>query len=251
MGVRLAGKVAVISGVASGQGRAACLTFAAEGATIVGCDIDPTGVTVAAVQAGGGTMIGVDGCDLTDAASATHLIEAAVDSFGRVDVLYNNAARAVYQWFDRMTHEEFWSCLHGEIDPVFLPCKAVWPVMKAQGSGSIINTASVATTRVFEPLPGVAHTAAKAAVVGLTRHLAAEGARIGVRVNTISPGVIEKPQSPHWSDPDWREYMLGRHMLPRLGLPTDVAQAAIFLASDESSWVTGSDLAVDGGASAL
>ncbi|MER7002803.1 SDR family NAD(P)-dependent oxidoreductase [Dactylosporangium sp. NPDC000555] len=249
---RLAGKVCVITGTAGGQGQAAAVAFAREGAIVVGSDLRRNDDTVARVRAAGGTIVALDGCDLTTSSAAQALVDLAVDEFGRVDVLYCNAAKATFAWFDDMTPDMFWTCLRQELDPVLLPCKAVWPVMKAAGRGSIICTASLGAARVLEPLPGLAHSSAKAAVVAFARQLAFEGARFGVRVNSISPGVVATPATEaRLADPQWREGMMRLHMLPRLGTVDDVAAAALFLASDESSWVTASDLAVDGGSSGL
>lgn len=252
MSGRLDGKVCVISGVAGGQGSAAAVAFAREGALVVGCDLQSTAATVETVRSEGGTMIGIDNCSAGTPEGVEQLIGGAVTEFGTVHVLYNNAAKGVFEWFDDMTQESFWRAMRGELDPILLPCKAVWPLMKEHGNGSIINTASMGAYRVLELLPGLSHTTAKAAVIGFTRHLAFEGSKIGIRVNSISPGVVESQATAALlQDDEWRSAMQVRHMLPRLGLPADIAQAALYLASDESAWVTGANLTIDGGGSAL
>jgi NAD(P)-dependent dehydrogenase (short-subunit alcohol dehydrogenase family) len=271
---RLDGKIAIITGSAGGQGRAAALLFAREGAKIVGCDVgegyyraeEVTGVseqyrkwtaksgdeTVELVRAAGGEMITMEPCDLTTQADAEALVKLAVDTYGRVDILYNNAAKGEFAWFDEMSHEQFWKCMRQELDTVFLPTKAVWPVMVAQGSGSIINTSSMSATKVYEALPCVGHMTVKAAVQGFTRHVAFEGAKHGIRVNSVAPGLIASPSTgPYLDDDTWRDAFLRESMIQRVGTPEDIAYAALFLASDESSFVTAAIYPVDGGATSM
>jgi len=258
---RLDGKVAIITGTAGGQGRAAALLFAREGARIVGCDVarphpadgnSATDDTAHMVRAAGGEMTSLIPCDLTLAADAERLVRCAIDTYGRVDILYNNAAKAEFAWFGDMSPEQFWTGLRNELDPVLLPTKAVWPHFVEQGSGVVINTASMSATKVFEVLPSIAHTAAKAAVQGFTKHLAYEGSLHNIRVNSVSPGLIATPVTgPLLQDDDWTAGMLRKHMIKRVGTAEEVAYAALYLASDESSWTTAADLAVDGGATAF
>jgi NAD(P)-dependent dehydrogenase (short-subunit alcohol dehydrogenase family) len=278
---RLEGKVAIITGTAGGQGRMAALVFAREGASIFGCDIADTvpGVvqpdaaveeryeipaehrrwteksqagTAELVRAAGGQMSYMQPCDLTIPDDANELVARAIDEYGRVDILYNNAAQPEWGWFADLSHETFWACLRQEVDTVFLPTKAVWPHMVSQGGGSIINTGSMSATKVFPAIPGAAHMTAKAAVVALSRHLAHEGAAHGIRVNVMSPGLVAAPgTSPRLADSEHIDEILSGHMLKRVGTPEDTASAALFLASDEAGWITGVNLAVDGGATAL
>jgi NAD(P)-dependent dehydrogenase (short-subunit alcohol dehydrogenase family) len=271
---RLEGKVAIITGTAGGQGRAAALLFAREGARVVGCDVGPgfyedeefpeppeqyrewtakdSVETVALVRDAGGEMVSLDDCDLTRPDDARALVELALSAYGRVDILYNNAAKGEWGSFAEMSHETFWACMRQELDTVFLPTKAVWPRMVAQRGGSIVNVASMSATKVFPAIPAVAHMSAKSAVLGLTRHLAYEGAQHGIRVNAISPGLVVSPTSRHrLHDAEWLGEMLEGHMIKRLGTPADVAALALFLASDESAWVTAANYPVDGGATGL
>jgi len=271
---RLDGKVAIITGSAGGQGRAAALLFAREGAKVVGCDVgtgyykdeEVTGQsqqyrkwtakseaeTVELVRSEGGEMISMEPCNLTVPGQADELVRLAVDTYGQVDILYNNAAKGEFAWFEDMPHEQFWACMRQELDTVFLPTKAVWPQMVKQKRGSIINTASMSATKVFPALPCVAHMTVKSAVQGFTRHLAYEGSLHGIRVNSISPGLIASPSTgPLLDDTSWTDEMLVGHMIKRLGTPEDIAYAALFLASDESSWVTAANFPVDGGATSL
>jgi NAD(P)-dependent dehydrogenase (short-subunit alcohol dehydrogenase family) len=271
---RLEGKVAIITGTAGGQGRAAALLFAREGAKVVGCDVgegyyraeEVTGVseqyrkwtaksgeeTIELVQAEGGEMVSMEPCDLTTEGDAEALVRLAIDTYGRVDILYNNAAKGEFAWFDEMSHEQFWKCMRQELDTVFLPSKAVWPHMVAQKGGAIINTASMSATKVYEALPCVAHMTVKSAVQGFTRHLAFEGAKHGIRVNSVAPGLIASPSTgPYLDDDGFRDAFLNESMIKRVGTPEDVAYAALFLASDEASFVTAANYAVDGGATAM
>ena len=123
-------------------------------------------------------MVSLEPCDLTTAEDAEALAQLALDTYGRIDILYNNAAKGEFAWFDEMSHEQFWKCMRQELDTVFLPTKAVWPHMVVQRGGAIVNTASMSATKVYEALPCVAHMTVKAAVQGFTRHLAFEGATV-------------------------------------------------------------------------
>ncbi|BCF86357.1 short-chain dehydrogenase (plasmid) [Rhodococcus qingshengii] len=251
---RLQNKVAIITGTGGGQGRAAALLFASEGALVVGCDLDSGAAdqTVIDVRAAGGEMISASPCDLTSPEECERLVQLALAEFGRVDILYNNAARGEFAWFEDMTHETFWRGMRNELDPVFLPTKAVWPHFVKQQSGVILNTASMSATKVFEVLPSVAHTTVKAAVQGFTKHLAYEGSLHGIRVNCISPGLVASPvTASSLEDSEWLDAMLRKHMIKRVGTAEEIAYAALYLVSDESSWTTAADFAVDGGATAF
>jgi NAD(P)-dependent dehydrogenase (short-subunit alcohol dehydrogenase family) len=250
---RLEDKVCVITGTGGGQGRAAALRFAAEGARVVGCDIKPDGAAETLEQArdAGGEMVSLHPCDLTRPEDVARLLDLARSEFGGIDVLYNNAAVAQFAWLDDMTYEQWRSTMVYELDIVFLACKAAWPLLKERGGGAIINTGSASGTIVYRPLPGLAHSAAKAGVIAMTRHLAMEGGAHNIRANAISPGLIDTPASHDFVvDDDWREQMLRHHMLPRVGTPEDVVGCAVFLASDESAFVTGANFCVDAGTTA-
>ncbi len=250
---RLEDKVCVITGTAGGQGRAAALRFAAEGAKVVGCDTKADGAeeTLELVHDAGGRMVSLHTCDLTSPEDVTRLFELAQREFGGIDVLYNNAAIAQFAWIEDMSYEQWRSTMVYELDIVFLACKAAWPLLKARGGGSIINVGSASGTIVYRALPGLAHSAAKAGVISMTRHLAMEGGTHNIRANAISPGLIDTPASHAFVvDDDWREQMLRHHMLPRVGGPEDVVGCAVFLASDESSFVTGANICVDAGTTA-
>jgi NAD(P)-dependent dehydrogenase (short-subunit alcohol dehydrogenase family) len=249
MSGRLAGKVCVITGTGGSVGRAAALAFAREGASVVGCD-----VTVAAaeetselVRAQGGTMISLQPCRLTESSECQALVNFAVRAFGRIDVLFNNAAMAYFNWLEDITDEEWNRDMRGEIDLVFFLTRAAWPHLKTS-HGVVVNTASLNGLLSFKTLGSLAHTTAKAGVIGMTRQLAMEGREHGIRANSISPGLIETNQTrEQLKDPAWANAMLGKTLLGRLGRPEEVANLALFLASEESSYVTGVDIVVDGG----
>jgi NAD(P)-dependent dehydrogenase (short-subunit alcohol dehydrogenase family) len=250
---RLDGKVAIITGTGGSMGQAAALRFAAEGAKVVGCDIHPSSSdeTLAQVRQAGGIMVSLSNCDLSDMARAKALTQFALDSFGRIDIVFNNAAMAWFGWIDEMPPGTFRKTITHEVDLVFNLCQAAWPHLIAAGGGSIVNTASKAGKCGNPNLGGIAHAAAKGAVIAMTRQLATEGGRHRIRANSISPGlVVTKQTKPLLADPEWKSKMMGQIMLDYIGEPDDVAGCAVFLASDDARFVTGADLAVDGGATA-
>ncbi len=251
--MRLQGKVAVITGAASGIGRASALLFAREGAKIVVSDIsDALGQeTVDAIRAGSGEATYVR-ADVASEKEIQSLIKTAVDTFGKIDIVFNNAA--YYVWphgLDDISGEEWDQTFAVNVKSIFWIAKFAVPEMKKNGGGCIINTASMAS---LQPRANCAYGSSKAAVVGLTKSLAWQLARFNIRVNAINPDSTETPLLRKFlaagTDGELEENKRQRtKMIPlgRLVKPEDVAYAALFLASDESSMFTGSALNVDGG----
>jgi meso-butanediol dehydrogenase / (S,S)-butanediol dehydrogenase / diacetyl reductase len=190
MSGRLEGKVALITGTGSGQGRAAALLFAKEGAKIAGCGVHAENAdeTVRLVRQAGGEMYSKAPVDLGDPDQAAAWVEDAVAHFGRVDILYNNAGATRRGPFETVSLDDWRFGMRNEVDLVYFVTRAVWPHMVAGGGGSIINVASIGSDRVL-PVPLSVHGVAKGAVASFAPHLAVEGGPHGIRVNTLSPGV--------------------------------------------------------------
>lgn len=249
MSGRLQDKICLITGTGGSMGRAAALLFAREGARIVGCDIDESSgaATVEAVHAAGGEMISRHPCNLTRSDECRALVDLAIERFGRIDVLYNNAAMAYFNWIEDISDEEWQRNLNEEVSLVFFLTRTAWPYLK-KSRGTIVNTASASGQTTVSTLGAMAHSTSKAGIIAMTRHMAMEGREFGIRANSISPGLTETNQTrEQLKNKEWADHMLGRIMLGRLAKPEEVAQAALFLASDESSYITGTDLLVDGG----
>lgn len=247
---RLAGKIAFITGTASGQGRAAALLFAREGATIFGCDLNEvTEETAELVRAAGGVMSCRNPVDLGDSAATRSWVDEGVTEFGGIDILYNNASAVRNAPVDVMTDDEWHYTLRNELDLVFFACRAAWPHLVARGGGSIVNTGSMqGIVALPQTRGGFAHAATKAGVISMTRELAAYGGKDRIRVNCVSPGMIATPMIDRiLTNDDLRTSISNMQILPELGQPEDVAYAALFLASDEAKWITGTNLVVDGG----
>jgi len=247
--MRLKDKVCLITGTGGSIGRAAALRFAQEGAFVVGCDTTAENAqeTVDLVRTAGGKMTSLHPVDLSTMDGCQRFVDFALREHGRIDVLFNNAARAHFNWIEDITEDEWHQNTRDEVDLFFFLTKAAWAHLKKSG-GTIVNTASLTGHRVFRVLGGLAHATAKMGIVGMTRQLAMEGREYGIRANSISPGIIETAQSrDQLNDKEWGNYMLGKTLLGRLGKPEEVANVALFLASDESSFVTGVDIKVDGG----
>jgi NAD(P)-dependent dehydrogenase (short-subunit alcohol dehydrogenase family) len=251
---RLEGKVTLITGVASGMGRQAALTFAREGACVIGCDVNGAAgqETAHEVHAAGGQMF-FERVDVSQEPEVASLVQRGVEHFGRLDVLYNNAgigpptdgvatevAVDVFEWVMRVN-----------VTGPFLCSKHAIPHLIKNGGGSIINIASTGGIVGGEVIPITAYGTSKAAVIGLTRQLAVQFARHRIRVNAVCPGPISTPiLDPFFADPEVKRQFAARVPIGRMGEPDDVVNLCVYLASDESSFMTGSVLVIDGGITA-
>jgi meso-butanediol dehydrogenase/(S,S)-butanediol dehydrogenase/diacetyl reductase len=249
--VRLANKVSVITGAGSGIGRAAALLFAREGAKVVAADIRPKAAdeTAQMIRDAGGHAMSVE-ADVTDAPAVQRMFRETVQAYGRLDVLVNNAGYGFAATVEQ-TDEADWDRLMAvNLKGVFLGCKYGIPIMRQGGGGAIVNTASTVAMVGIESR--AAYCASKGGVAALTRAMALDHVRDHIRVNCVAPGTIESPYFTEIfakaSDPaTLRKTLEARQAMNRLGRPEEVAHAMLYLASDESSFVTGTMLVVDGG----
>ncbi|MBB5497611.1 SDR family NAD(P)-dependent oxidoreductase [Paraburkholderia sp. MM5384-R2] len=248
---RLQDKVALVTGAGGGQGQVVSLLFAEAGATVCASDVNPATLEqTRALAEQRGLTIDIATVDASSPEQVNGWIDGVMQKHGRIDVLYNNGAGVHMAPFDQMTFEQWKETIRLELDVIYLPTKAVWPIMSKQKSGSIINIASCAGMLAAEGLGTTAHAAGKGGVIALTRQLSLEGAPYWIRVNCISPGPIMGPalQRPYDESPYFRKLFDSTPSLDRHGYPLDIAYAGLFLASDESTFITGVNLPIDGGA---
>lgn len=247
-----AGKVAIITGAASGIGEATALLFAEEGASVLLADVqDERGEAVAErIRAAGGQAAYIR-CDVAVAEDTAGMVRAAVERYGRLDILFNNAGIGRGGAITELSEADWDLVIDVDLKSVYLGCKYAIPEMQRTGGGSIVNTASVAGLRGNARLHP--YNAAKAGVVNLTRSVAAEAAQFGIRVNCVCPGII---RTPIWNQvmtlPEEQQdavfgMMGSRVLLGRAGTPEEIARTVRFLCSDDASYITGHALVVDGG----
>lgn len=251
--MRLANKTALITGAGSGIGRATALLFAAEGAAVVAVDIDDdAGLdTVQAIDDAGGRAVYVH-ADVSRADECAQMVDTAEETFGRLDILFNNAGISHAHDDDAVnTTEAVWDVTFAvNVKGVFLGCKYGIPALRRAGGGSIINTASF-VAHLGAATPQLAYTASKGAVLALTRELAVVHAREGIRINALCPGPLRTELLMKYLDtPEKRQRRLVHVPIGRFGEADEIARAALYLASDESSYVTGTSFMVDGGITA-
>ena len=251
---KLQGLVAVVTGAGSGIGRASAVEFAREGASVVVADLNAAGAAETADQilSAGGQAESVQ-VDVTQKSQVERMVKVAVDKFGRLDVLYNNAGLPQsFTPFEDSTDELFDRIFNVNVKGVFFGCRAAIPQMKAQGGGVILNTASTAGIR---PRPGLAvYAASKGAVITMTKALAIELAPFRIRVVSINPVATDTPMLPSFigveqgaDEAEGRRRFIGTIPWGRLNKPEDIARAAVFLASADAEMVTGTAFEVDGG----
>ncbi len=249
--MRLRGKICIITGGASGIGRAACLLFAREGATVIVADKSAEAAAEVATLAGNGAIPMT--VDVSNSRQVEGMIRNTVTRFGRLDVLVNNAGYGIPGSVTE-TDEDDWNRLMAvNVTGVFLGCKYAIPEMRASGGGSIVNTASVVAAIGIRDR--AAYCASKGAVAALTRAMALDHVADNIRINAVAPGTVDSPyfqqmfaKSEHAAE--LRRQLESRQAMNRLGRPEEIANGILFLASDEASFMTGAILTIDGGMTA-
>lgn len=251
MSERLKNKACLVTGGGSGIGRATCLLFAREGAKVAVADKSPHAAQAVAKEIGANAL--AIEADVADSASVQAMIDATVKKFGRLDVLINNAGYGIPGSVTETSEHDWDRLMAVNVNGVFYGCKYAIPVMKKQGGGVIVSTASIVATVGIRNR--AAYCASKGAVAALTRAMALDHVADNIRVNCVAPGTIETPyfdeifrksERPQ----ELRRELEARQAMNRLGKPEEIANAFLFLASDESSFCTGSMLTVDGGMTA-
>lgn len=245
--MRLKNKVAIITGGGTGIGKGIACTFAKEGAYVVICGRrkEPLEETVKNIKDAGGEAI-YSIADVSSAAQIKEVVDTTLMKWGQIDILVNNAGIYIAHDVATMNEDEWDKVMSVDVKGVFLASKAVLPHMLKQENGKIINIASIAGLFGFEQ--SAAYCAAKGAVVNLTREMALDYAQHGLYINAIAPGVIESDMTnPFLSDEQAKKAFLDKIPVGRIGRPEDIAYAALYLGSDESNYVVGQTLIVDGG----
>ena len=245
----LSRQVAIVTGGANGIGREIVRVLAAAGATVVVADLDSEAAAKAAHEetANGRRAVGL-AVDVTRSEDARAMVSRVLAELGRIDILVNNAGICINVPAEDADDDAWRRVLDVNLDGTYWCSREVGRAMLAAGRGSIVNIASISGVVVNWPQPQAAYNASKAAVIQLTKSLASEWAARGIRVNSVSPGYISTAMTKRgMSTPGWGETWLDRSPMGRLGTPTDVAYAVLYLASDAAAFATGTNLVVDGG----
>jgi NAD(P)-dependent dehydrogenase (short-subunit alcohol dehydrogenase family) len=243
------GKVAFVTGAASGIGRAAALAFAREGASVVVADVSEQGnqETARMIEERGERALAVT-CDVTRAEDIKAALDKTVDAFGRLDFAFNNAGiEYTIQPAADVTEEEWARIIAIDLNGVFLCMKHEIPLILKQGGGAIVNTSSGAGVKGFKG--GAAYCAAKHGVIGLTRAAALDYAHSNIRINTVCPGIIETPMMDRFSGgtAEGRQAVIAQEPVGRMGTPEEIAVAVVWLCSDAACFVVGHAMVIDGG----
>ncbi|MGB9071581.1 MAG: glucose 1-dehydrogenase [Terriglobales bacterium] len=249
--MRLKGKVAMITGAAAGIGRASAVLFAQEGASIVAVDLDRGGseALVSEILKTGGRAVAIES-DVSRVADVQQIVRQTREHFGKLDILFNNAGVVPHGKIHETTEAEWDRTLAINLKSMYLLCHEVVPIFLAQGGGVILNTSSATALRSV--VDRAAYSASKGAVLALTRSMALDYVKNNIRVNCLCPGTIDTPSLRQrlsaFADPvEARRQFIARQPMGRLGTAEEVAQAALYLVSDEAAFVTGTALSIDGG----
>lgn len=250
MNTDLKNKVAIVTGARRGMGKSHALALAKAGAKVVVSDIsqEECEIVVEEIKKGKGEALAIK-CDVSKKAEVDGMIKKTIDEFGKLDILVNNAGICQFKPFLDLTEEEWDRTININLKGYFLCAQAAVKEMAKQKSGVIVNIASIAMGQVGVGFPAISHyCASKGGVVGMTEAMALELAPYGIRVNAVSPGAIDTPMvDPLKVDPKVMEGTLARVPLHRMGKPEEVSNLVLFLASDNSSYMTGSTVVIDGG----
>ncbi|OGZ18617.1 MAG: hypothetical protein A2175_02600 [Candidatus Nealsonbacteria bacterium RBG_13_42_11] len=250
MNSNLKNKVAIITGARRGMGKADALLLSQVGAKVVVADISQEECQLVAdeIKKNGGEALAIK-CDVTNKKEIEEMVKKTVEKFGQVDILVNNAGICEFKPFLEMTEEEWKKTLDINLKGYFLCAQACAKEMAKQKSGVIVNIASVVMGQIGKGMAGLAHySASKGGIAALTKTLALELAPYNIRVNTIAPGAIDTPMAASSKiDPKMLEATLAMIPLHRMGKPEEIASTVLFLASEDSSYITGSIIVVDGG----